>query len=138
MTAQIRGSVQSIVFASEESGFRVLRCIQESESAQKEEVTLVGVVPGVQVGETLEAHGQWEVSSKFGKQFRVQRFTVEPPQTKKGIEKYLSSGVLPGVGPGTRKKWWITSESRSSIFCDVPPSGSPRFPALEPEKHEKS
>ena len=104
MTAQIRGSVQSIVFASAESGFRVLRCIQESESAQKEEVTLVGVVPGVQVGETLEAHGQWEVSSKFGKQFRVQRFTVEPPQTKKGIEKYLSSGVLPGVGPGTAKK----------------------------------
>ena len=62
------------------------------------EITAVGNLSGVQVGETLRLTGTWTTHSRFGEQFQVSSFTAVTPATVAGIERYLGSGLVPGVG----------------------------------------
>ena len=59
---------------------------------------MVGVLPGVQPGQDLELQGKWIEDARFGRQFRVYSFRIKPPVTKEGIERYLASGLIHGVG----------------------------------------
>lgn len=99
MGIEIRGAIKRVTFSNEESGFCVLRMLADGPVGHlRKEVTVIGVLPGVRQGQELAVEGRWEESQKFGKQFRVERFRVIPPSTKKGIEQYLASGVIHGVG----------------------------------------
>ena len=62
------------------------------------EIAAVGNLSGVQAGETLRLTGQWTTHRKFGEQFQVSSFTAVTPATVAGIERYLGSGLVPGVG----------------------------------------
>lgn len=94
---KINGTVKSLVFSNEESGYTVLRLATEDGG----EITAVGRMPFVGVGEQLFAEGVFETHRSYGEQFSVSSFEHQMPSTARGILDYLSSGTVPGVGPKT-------------------------------------
>jgi len=66
----------------------------------KEPLTAVGLLAGVPVGSRLVLEGSWSVDARFGRQFKVRQYRIVKPNTLQGIERYLGSGLIKGVGPG--------------------------------------
>ena len=98
---RLEGSVERITFHSEQTGFCVLRAhIKE----RRELVTIVGNTVSVAVGEYVECRGQWINDKKHGLQFKASTLVIVPPTTLEGIEKYLGSGMVRGIGPHFAKK----------------------------------
>ena len=95
----IKGTIESIVFKSEDTGYVVFKLQREKDS-----INAVGVVPYIKDGITVELKGEWVLHPQFGRQFKIQECEEILPSTEKDIEKYLSSGVIKGIGPVTAKK----------------------------------
>ena len=95
----LNGIVESIVFKSSDTGYTVIK-FRENNIIH----TVVGVLPQVKEGQNLKLLGQWVNHSHFGKQFKVYECEEVLPTSKLGIEKYLSSGIIQGIGPVTAKK----------------------------------
>jgi exodeoxyribonuclease V alpha subunit len=98
---RLQGSVERVTFHSEESGFCVLRV---KVRGQRDLVTVVGTAAVVTAGEYVECEGGWQNDRQHGLQFRAQQLRVVPPSTLEGIEKYLSSGMVKGIGPHFARK----------------------------------
>lgn len=92
---KIQGVLEKIVFKNPDSGYMVGRIRLES----KELATIVGNVFELQCGEELEIDGKWIVNKTYGKQFEISKVKAHSPATIEGIENYLGSGVIKGVGP---------------------------------------
>ncbi len=92
----LSGIVERITFVNEENGFSVIKI---KSSGYSELVTVVGNLAYVNVGSVVSLKGQWTHNSKFGKQFNVRLCTETVPATVAGIEKYLGSGLIKGIGP---------------------------------------
>lgn len=90
----LTGTVEDISFQNAGNGFTVLTLSTESEL-----LTAVGVMPGTTAGEVLTLHGSFSVHPTFGRQFKVTSAEHSLPQTTEQIYKYLSSGVIRGIGP---------------------------------------
>lgn len=97
----LEGTVSKLVFANPETGWSVL-WLDETSSVTKHKV--VGVMPGVRAGEMLKVFGNWEQNAKYGPEFKVKRFVVVSPSTELGILKYLSSGLISGIGRGLAQR----------------------------------
>ncbi|WP_415282812.1 ATP-dependent RecD-like DNA helicase [Clostridium perfringens] len=95
----LNGIVESIVFKSSDTGYTVIK-FRENNIIH----TAVGVLPHVKEGQNLKITGSWVNHSQFGKQFKVEDCEEILPTSKDGIEKYLSSGIIQGIGPVTAKK----------------------------------
>ena len=93
---RVAGTVERVTFHSEETGFCVLRV---NAARQREPVTVVGTAATVGPGEFVEATGVWVNDRSYGLQFRAEHLRVVPPSTLEGIEKYLGSGMIRGIGP---------------------------------------
>ena len=93
---QIAGLVDRVTFHSPETGFAVLRVQVKGE---RDVVTAVGTLPEVHAGEWLDARGRWAVDSTHGRQFRAEVLKTARPETAEGMEKYLASGMVKGIGP---------------------------------------
>ncbi len=91
----ISGLVGNIVFHSEEDGFTVLRLDARGHNKL---VTLVGNCPAISSGEWIDASGKFVKDGKHGLQFRASYITVSEPKSLDGIERYLGSGMIPGIG----------------------------------------
>jgi exodeoxyribonuclease V alpha subunit len=96
-TNQIKGILDRITFQNDENGYTVARFIIDSK--EKSSVTVVGVLLGVPVGSTLSLTGNWITDSRYGKQFKLERYKIIKPNTINGIERYLGSGLIKGIGP---------------------------------------
>ena len=96
---KIVGNVENTVFRNAENGYSVINL-----SYNKKHLTIVGTLPEVYEGQTLELEGNFVVNKKFGEQFQVSEGKVVEPTTLPAIEKYLASGLIYGVGPVTAKK----------------------------------
>ncbi len=96
---KIVGTVENIVFRNPENGYTVLGLIYNNKK-----LTAVGNLPEVYEGQTLELDGEFVVNKKFGEQYKVTDVKVVEPTTLPAIEKYLSSGLIYGVGPVTAKR----------------------------------
>jgi len=92
----LRCVVQRITFTNEENGWTVLRV---SARGFGELVTVVGSMGAVSVGSVLSVKGEWKYDAKYGRQFSVSEYEETLPATVHGIEKYLGSGLIKGVGP---------------------------------------
>jgi exodeoxyribonuclease V alpha subunit len=103
-TAQesISGTVEHFVYKNEENGFSVLHLRGSSSSQNK--ICVKGLFPGLVAGEFAQFKGTWERHSKFGLQFQAKTFERSVPTNASGIEKYLSSGLIKGVGPEMAKR----------------------------------
>jgi exodeoxyribonuclease V alpha subunit len=94
-------TVDRITFHSEQSGYYVLKT---SSTKFPEGVTVVGNFGIIQPGEEIRVYGTWTCHPTFGMQFHAFKYTILKPATLKGIEKYLGSGMIKGIGPATAKK----------------------------------
>src|ERR671931_720006 len=97
----LTGAVERVTFHSEETGFCVLRV---KVRGHRELVTVVGTAATITPGEYIEGHGWWVTDRTHGLQFKTQALRVVPPSTLEGIEKYLGSGMVKGIGPHFAKK----------------------------------
>ncbi len=95
------GTIEKIIFFNEENGYTVALLIPDQ---NQEPATIVGNLPGLREGEHLRARGGWEENRKFGPQFKVSTCEIIQPSSAEGIEKYLSSGLIKGIGPVTAKR----------------------------------
>ena len=100
-TVKIRGVVECITYQNPENGYTVLKCAVKS---YKELVTVIGSLLDVNVGSVLLIYGNWKVDSRYGRQFAAESWEETLPATVFGIEKYLGSGLIKGVGPKYAKK----------------------------------
>ncbi len=97
----LRCVVERITFQNEENGFSVLKC---KVKGYHDLVTVVGNLLRIYVGAVLNVQGQWQVDSRYGRQFSVERWEEVLPATAYGIEKYLGSGLVRGIGPKMAKR----------------------------------
>ena len=95
-TEQIQGFVERVTFHSEDSGFCVL---QVKARGQRDLVTVVGNAGAVNAGEEIDCQGGWVNDATYGLQFRAATLRVIPPTTLEGVERYLGSGLIKGIGP---------------------------------------
>jgi len=100
-TEQISGLIERVTFHNDESGFCVLRV---KVKGQRDDVTVVGSLPSVTAGEWLAAEGWWVRDKEHGLQFKATTLKTVPPTTTEGIERYLGSGMVKGIGPILAKK----------------------------------
>lgn len=96
---EIQGIVEDIVFQNEDNGY-VVAHIKD----KKEKTTITGCIPYINEGQNLKLLGDWVIHPQFGQQFRVKSCEEVVPNSLDGIEKYLSSGIIAGIGPVTAKK----------------------------------
>jgi exodeoxyribonuclease V alpha subunit len=97
----LAGIVERVTFHNAESGFCVLRV---KARGQRELVTLVGHAAMIQAGEFIQASGRWVNDRTHGLQFRADFLKATAPTTAEGIERYLGSGMIRGIGPAYAKK----------------------------------
>jgi exodeoxyribonuclease V alpha subunit len=97
----ITGVVERLTFYSGESGYTVARLTRPRST---ELTTIVGSFANIQPGQTLQLTGFWRDHPQFGPQFQVVNYRETKPATLTGIEKYLGSGLIKGVGPVTARR----------------------------------
>ena len=98
---EVAGLVERVTFFNEESGFAVLRV---EVRGQRDAVTVLGSLPSVSAGEWLTAEGWWVRDKEHGLQFKAKVLKTVPPTTSEGVERYLASGFVKGIGPVLAKK----------------------------------
>lgn len=91
----LTGVLERILYHNQENEYCVGELAPSDGSAT---VTITGKLPGVQCGETLKMEGNWEHHPKFGQQFKIQSYQTTLPSTVHGVRKYLSSGLVEGIG----------------------------------------
>ncbi len=107
--SSLTGVLERIIFFNEENHYTIAELRPDptfakategkrGEAPKAELVTIVGPLPGVQCGETLELTGEWTKHAQHGAQFKVVNFRSELPSSVYGIRKYLGSGLVPGIG----------------------------------------
>lgn len=97
----ISGVLERIIYFNEENAYCVAE-VQVPDS--KRPVTILGALPGVQCGETLQLSGEWARHPKHGDQFKIAQFKSKLPASVHGIRKYLGSGLIHGIGKSYAKK----------------------------------
>lgn len=93
---RLRCVVERITYQNEQNGYSVIKCRAKG---YQDLVTVVGAMPDVHVGSVLSLGGTWRIDAKYGRQFSVETFEETLPATVAGIEKYLGSGLIKGIGP---------------------------------------
>jgi exodeoxyribonuclease V alpha subunit len=89
------GTIEQIIYYSPDTGYTVFKFVPENGQS----MTVVGSFPPLSPGEVLKIKGKWVINSRFGQQFKVESFLPVLPASVKGIEKFLSSGLIKGIGP---------------------------------------
>ena len=92
----LTGLIERVTFFNEENGFAVMKV---KARGHRDLVTVVGALAAANAGEWLTAEGRWVQDRQFGPQFRAELLSSTPPTTREGIQKYLASGMVKGIGP---------------------------------------
>jgi exodeoxyribonuclease V alpha subunit len=98
---KIKGVLNKIVYRSPDNNYFIGKMLSEEDNRT---ITIVGHTLEVQPGEALTVYGKWVTNSKYGKQFEIESIEVLAPATESGIEKYLGSGLIKGIGPVMAKR----------------------------------
>ncbi len=133
---RLTGSIERVTFHSEETGFAVLKV---KVRGRRDLVAVVGTIPNISVGEWLEAEGRWHIDPKHGQQFKADHLRTTHPDTLEGIEKYLGSGLIKGIGPvyaeklvkAFGKEVFNVIDNRSALLLKVEGIGPTRRTAIK-------
>lgn len=90
---RIEGLITDIVFQNEDNGYTIAKLTNEDG-----EISVVGCMPTLSVGETVEVEGKWGRHKVYGNQFEVSSFVPVTPTSIEGIRVYLASGMIKGIG----------------------------------------
>lgn len=133
---EIFGYIENIVYCDDEKGFTVARL---KEPKKKDLTCIVGTLPSIQPGESLRCTGTWKRHAQHGLQFEVQSFEATAPADLIGIQKYLESGMIKGIGPVYAKriveafglKTLDVIDERPDALHDVPGLGEKRVDKIK-------
>ena len=89
----VKGFIEHIIFRNAENGYTVLNLVDG-----EDEITCIGIFQTADQGETIEAQGEYITHAVYGEQFKIERYKIVPPDDAAGIERYLGSGAVKGVG----------------------------------------
>ena len=142
VTLTLRGRVEKVIYADGEAGFQVLS-VQDMEGKL---FCACGSLGGVCEGQGVELKGHWETHAKHGRRFRVTECLFSLPATVEGIERYLASGVIKGIGEKYAKAITATFgaetlqvlENASARLKEVPGLGKKRIEAIRKAWSESS
>jgi exodeoxyribonuclease V alpha subunit len=101
MPIELQGQLERITFHNEENHYTIAKL---KVKGQRDLVTIVGCLVSMTPGEVLRLKGDWDVHPKYGEQFKVVSYETVTPATVKGIERYLGSGLIKGIGPVMAKR----------------------------------
>lgn len=97
----LKGTISNIVFLNEANGYTVFQLVSDLDG---DEVTCVGYLPRLNVGQSVEVLGKFVTHQKFGEQFSVEKFSLVAPKGSDALVRYLASGLIKGVGDATAKR----------------------------------
>jgi len=101
MLVELQGQIERITYTNEENGFTIARL---KVYGQKDLVTVVGNLMAPTPGEILKMKGEWANHPKYGEQFKIVQYKTTVPASVYGIQKYLGSGLIKGIGPIMAKR----------------------------------
>jgi exodeoxyribonuclease V alpha subunit len=127
----VEGEVARVTYENDETGFRVLRVTVEGK-AQPD--TWVGVFRAVPPGTRVRATGKYERDPRHGEQLKVETLLTVAPSTLEGLERYLGSGMVPGIGPAYAKRIVETFKMEALEVLDRAPERLVEVPGLGPKR----
>ncbi len=130
MSESIKGCIDLITYFNEESGYMIARLVPEG---KRERITVVGSVAALKEGETIEVDGDWVSHPKYGRQFKIESYRQVHPSTLEGIQKYLGSGLIKGIGPVSARRIVAHFGAQTLEIIDADP-----YRLLEVDKLGKS
>ncbi|MGE5529489.1 MAG: ATP-dependent RecD-like DNA helicase [Patescibacteria group bacterium] len=130
----IEGIVDRITFQNEENSYTVAKLQQEGKGNL---ATIVGLLPGLSVGETIRVQGDWTTHPEYGPQFQIESFERITPATLNGLERYLGSGLIKGIGPVTAKKIVRAFGLAALDVIKARPERLTQIPGIGPKKAER-
>ena len=97
---ELEGEIIEIIYKNELNSY----CIAVMQTSTDDEITIVGYLPFINVGDTIKVAGKMVEHQEYGEQFKVDTFEKQMPQTTEALERYLANGTIKGVGPATARK----------------------------------
>lgn len=92
----ITATIERYTYQNDDNNYCVVRL---QEKGKRELTTAIGHLPGIPVGSTVRLKGNWVNNRQYGQQFKFERYHLLKPNTLNGLEKYLGSGLIKGIGP---------------------------------------
>lgn len=138
----LRCVVERITYQNPQNGYTVIKCRVKG---YQDLVPVVGLMPDVHVGSVLSLTGNWKVDAKFGRQFAMETFEETLPATVYGMEKYLGSGLIKGIGPKYAKKivnqfgadTLDVIDNEPDRLIEIPGIGRARVESIKKSWHEQ-
>ncbi len=134
MAEQLSGVVERVTFHNPDTGFAVLRV---QARGRRGLVAVVGTVASVTAGEYVEATGAWVRDRDHGEQFKADELRCTPPQTLEGVEKYLGSGLVKGIGPHLARKIVEVFGDRTLAVIDESPAFLKEVKGIGPRRVQR-
>ncbi|RTL07170.1 ATP-dependent RecD-like DNA helicase [Candidatus Dependentiae bacterium] len=131
---KLQGTVERILFLNAQNGYTV--CVISLEQESVETITAFGTLMSITVGTLITITGSWITHPKFGKQFSIMSYAVCPPASTVGIEKYLSSGLIKGIGPVYAKKLVELFGSKTLDIIDKHPERLSAVSGIGPKRQK--
>jgi len=131
---ELFGIVERITFANPENGFTVARLRVKGEA---DLICVVGTLPSLSPGESVRCFGGWQINPVHGRQFSVQQYAIAAPADLLGIEKYLGSGMIRGIGPVYARKIVGQFGLDSLEIIDKEPDRLSEIKGVGPKRIEK-
>jgi exodeoxyribonuclease V alpha subunit len=132
--SKLRAVIERITYQSTENGYSILKA---NVKGYNNLVTLVGNMPEVTVGTVMVAEGEWKVNKQYGSQFVVSTYEEAMPATEFGIEKYLGSGLVKGIGPKYAKLIVSTFGLDTFDVIEKEPKKLSDVPGIGPKRIKK-
>jgi exodeoxyribonuclease V alpha subunit len=134
MAEQLSGVIERVTFHNPDTGFAVLRV---QARGRRGLVTLVGHLPSAVVGEYVEATGGWVQDRDHGEQFKAESLRCTRPHSVEGIEKYLGSGLVKGIGPHFARKIVAVFGERTLQVIDESPAFLQEIKGIGPRRLQR-
>ena len=128
------GSIERVTFHNPDNGFAVLRL---KVKGHRDLVTVVGHLASAVGGEFVEASGRWVIDKQHGQQFKADSMRTTHPATPEGMEKYLGSGLIKGIGPVFAKRLVRTFGEKVFEVIQKEPARLTEVPGIGPARHER-
>ncbi len=134
MAEYLSGIIERVAFHNPDTGFAVLRV---QVRGRRGLVTVVGQMPSAVAGEHVQATGEWVQDRTHGEQFKAEELRCTPPHTVEGIEKYLGSGLVKGIGPHFAKRIVAVFGERTLQVIDESPAFLQEVKGIGPRRIQR-